>query len=350
MEVSVMKISVLIPAFNSARTIGITLDCVLKQTVTPDEILVLDDGSTDETSSIAASYGPRVTVLRQENQGAAKARNALVARATGDLVAFVDADDIWHPKYLEVQKSLFLRHPDAAAFFSGHTDFSGYGRYDWGNAQSAGTPVDPQILNPLTFLAQYNEGTGRFGSMSFLCLPRRAFAELGSEPFRLNGVEDSYLCTSLPLLGRSIIVTSVPLVAYRVHGESLSSDHSRTFGDWVRVFELLDDAYRRKADARLRRAFRLAHASKRRQYAKLLMGRSRVGQARRQLVQSLGNSVNPRSMAKSLALLSLTFLPAPCQPVWPVSYRSFNNTGQSIATQKNDYANIGRKQQDPRTV
>src|SRR5580658_2014305 len=92
-----LKVSVIIPAFNSARTISATLDSVLAQVRPADEILVMNDGSTDETSEILESYKSLVQVFRQENSGLAAARNALFRRATGDLVAFLDADDIWHP-------------------------------------------------------------------------------------------------------------------------------------------------------------------------------------------------------------------------------------------------------------
>src|SRR5258708_3302796 len=101
-----MKISVVIPAYNGARTIGATLNSVLKQTVQPDEILVLNDGSTDDTAVVLEQY-QNITVLDQENRGVAHARNVLSQQSTGDLVAFLDQDDLWHPRYLEVQLRSF---------------------------------------------------------------------------------------------------------------------------------------------------------------------------------------------------------------------------------------------------
>src|ERR1035438_3408854 len=105
-----MKISVIIPAYNAAATIKATLEAVLSQTVSPHEVLVFDDGSTDNTADLLESYKPRVTVFRQSNQGAAHARNFLCAQARNDMLAFLDADDIWHPRYLEVQQRLIERH------------------------------------------------------------------------------------------------------------------------------------------------------------------------------------------------------------------------------------------------
>src|ERR1035438_3553301 len=111
-----MKISVLIPAYNASRTIRATVESVFGQTVQPNEILIMNDGSTDDTAAVLQSFTSRVTVLHQVNQGVASARNELVARSQGDLVAFLDADNIWHPQYLEAQRKLATAHPDAVAF------------------------------------------------------------------------------------------------------------------------------------------------------------------------------------------------------------------------------------------
>src|SRR5262245_6496134 len=102
-----MKVSVAIPTYNSARFIQTTLKSVLSQSVAPNEILVVDDGSTDETVAILSSYGSSIRVIRQSNQGVAAARNALARHVNGDLVAFLDHDDLWHPRYLETQCSSF---------------------------------------------------------------------------------------------------------------------------------------------------------------------------------------------------------------------------------------------------
>ncbi len=112
------RISVLIPAYNCTATLRETLDSVLAQTRQADEILVMDDGSTDETRALARSYEPLLKVYWQPNAGLARARNALVARATGDLVTFLDSDDLWHPHYLESQLSNLEEYPNAVAFLA----------------------------------------------------------------------------------------------------------------------------------------------------------------------------------------------------------------------------------------
>src|SRR5712675_1199611 len=98
-----MRVSVIIPTYNSGRLVVEAVESALAQTLAPAEILVVDDGSTDDTRDRLAKFGPPVSYIHQENQGVAAARNRGIRAATGDLVAFLDADDVWHPKKLERQ-------------------------------------------------------------------------------------------------------------------------------------------------------------------------------------------------------------------------------------------------------
>ena len=162
--------------------------------------------------------------------------------------------------------------------------------------------------------------TGPFSCFSYCCVPRRVLSELGNEPFKEMAAEDSYCCSLLALQG-PVVYAYTDLVAYRLRKESLSHDHSWTFGVWVHVFELLEERFKKTAGTDLLRAFWMAFASKRRSYAKLLMGAGRPSEARRQLLQSLNNCRNPTSIAKSLSLLILTYLPRALQPSWPEAHR-----------------------------
>lgn len=99
-------VSVLIPAYNAARTLQDTLDSVRLQAYAPFEVIVIDDGSTDETRAIAeraAAEDPRIRVFSQRNLGLARARNRALEEARGELVAPLDADDLWHPLKLAHQ-------------------------------------------------------------------------------------------------------------------------------------------------------------------------------------------------------------------------------------------------------
>jgi len=315
-----MKVSVLIPAYNAAATIDATLNSVCSQTRPPDEIIVLNDGSTDNTASLVEAYKPGVTLLHQKNEGVASARNVLCERARGDYLAFLDHDDIWHPSYLEVQQKLFESYPNAGAFFAGHIDFDVYTECLWG--------VDPtdalstaELIGPLEFFQRYNRATGPFASMSYCCIPKCVLSEMNCEPFCVNGVDDSYFCNLLALLGRPVVFAPTPLVAYRLTTSAQSANHLKTFGLWVEVFQRLEGQFRKAAPADLLEAFKMAFASKRRQYAKLLIGAGQISEGRRQLRFSLANAGHPLSIIKSLGLVSLTFMPSRLQPNWPSSYR-----------------------------
>lgn len=93
-------VSVVIPAYNAEDTIGATLSGILTQTYPAVEVIVVDDGSRDRTGQICRSYGDRVTYIRQDNAGSSVARNVAMDRATGEFIAFCDADDMWLPGYL----------------------------------------------------------------------------------------------------------------------------------------------------------------------------------------------------------------------------------------------------------
>ena len=103
--------SVVIPAYNKAGTIRATLRSVLGQTVQDLEILVVDDGSTDETRAMVETFGHGVRVLAQRQAGVSAARNHGIREARGEYVAFLDADDLWLPRKLEAQVALLRREP-----------------------------------------------------------------------------------------------------------------------------------------------------------------------------------------------------------------------------------------------
>jgi len=95
-------ISVIIPSYNRAHTLQRALDSVLNQTLKPNEIIVIDDGSTDDTQSVLNLY-PGITVIEQSNSGVSSARNSGVEKSSGDWIGFLDSDDEWLPKKLEKQ-------------------------------------------------------------------------------------------------------------------------------------------------------------------------------------------------------------------------------------------------------
>ena len=316
-----MKVSVVIPAYNASATIDAAVESALAQTVAPDEILVMDDGSTDDTLQHLEAFKPRIRVFRQSNRGVAHARNILCQEAKGEVIAFLDADDIWHPKYLEVQCTRLKNVSGTAAVFAGHVNFQGGGAYVWNHPPVVASP-DYQLIEPERFVELYNRCPGPFGSMSFCCIPKRVLAQMGREPFpvKLTGAEDFFLMNVLPFFG-PVAYTALPLVAYRETPGSLSSNRLETVGVAVRAFELLAGLHETAPGGGYVQPFKRAFASKRRHYAKLLMGSGRAFEARAQLKSSLADPCGLASLIKSLGLLFCTYLPVPLHPHWPASHR-----------------------------
>jgi hypothetical protein len=106
------EVSVIIPAYNRAHLIGRTIDCVLGQTYPHCHVILVDDGSTDGTADLVTTRyagNPRVRLVREENRGPSAARNAGLAVATGDYIAYLDSDDVWRPWKLAVQVACMER-------------------------------------------------------------------------------------------------------------------------------------------------------------------------------------------------------------------------------------------------
>jgi glycosyltransferase involved in cell wall biosynthesis len=109
---AVSMITVVIPSYNSARCIGRAIDSVLAQSFFDYEIIVVDDGSTDNTPQVIKRYGGKVRYIRQDNAGPAAARNAGIKAAKGDWIAFLDADDEWLADKLRLQMEILNKNPE----------------------------------------------------------------------------------------------------------------------------------------------------------------------------------------------------------------------------------------------
>lgn len=132
MDVQKPLVSVIIPAYNVSRFIEGTVLSAMQQTYVPLEIIVVDDGSTDETAAIVRSLqqkDARIRLYRQTNSGVSVARNHGIAEAKGDYIAFLDGDDLWHPTKIEKQMQVMLNAPEDTALvytFSRMVDNDGY--------------------------------------------------------------------------------------------------------------------------------------------------------------------------------------------------------------------------------
>ena len=225
------RVSVVIPTYNQASYLREAIDSVLQQTWTARECIVVDDGSTDGTPAIIASYGDRVVAMRQDNRGAANALNAGIRAARGELICWLSSDDAYLPTKLERQVAALLERPDAGLCCTGWETMDATGRTLKRYEESAWIHPDPVVSifwrNPIN-------GTT-------VMIPRAVFDAVG--PFDENLVADVDGDMWLRIAGRWPVI-SVPgiLARYRIHDGAQSRDKPLMFRSktQVRLPVLLD--------------------------------------------------------------------------------------------------------------
>lgn len=113
------RVSVIIPTFNHATYLPEALQCVLGQTYASFEIIVVNDGSTDATAEVVKQFDdPRIRYIEQDNRGATSARNTGIRASCGELIALLDADDLWHPEKLQLHADFLLQHPEVGVSYN----------------------------------------------------------------------------------------------------------------------------------------------------------------------------------------------------------------------------------------
>lgn len=206
------RISVVIPAYNSARFIDEAVKAALGQTYPNVEVIVIDDGSTDETPERLAEFGDQIIVHRQANAGVATARNAGVSKATGEWIAFLDADDVWLPQKLERQ----LQAAQRPLVYTNRYNFGE--RKDVPAIQTDCTPMyDGDVFLPLLL-------AGNFITMSSVMLRRDLFEQMGGFCEALGGTEDWDLWLRIAEC-HLVHWCPEPLVYYRFHSAGMSRNH-----------------------------------------------------------------------------------------------------------------------------
>ncbi|SRR6266542_534452 len=217
-------VSVVIPAYNAGRYIAETLDAVLDQTYSPIEVIVVDDGSTDDTRARLEPYRSRICYIDQKNAGAGAARNRGIQAATGTYIAFLDADDVWCPETLAVQVEVAGRNPESGLIACDGVRLSGTEVVD--ERPLLGGSVAERMrrlgLGHITghFYRDFIQ-TNPISCPSQMLIPVHVAARIGPMVTERGEAED-WDYTLRIALHYPVTLHSRPLVTWRIHDESRS--------------------------------------------------------------------------------------------------------------------------------
>jgi glycosyltransferase involved in cell wall biosynthesis len=235
--------SVIIPVYNGEKFIAQTLDAVLAQTAPPTEVIVVNDGSTDNSASVVEEFGNSVTLLNVSNGGACAARNIGAAKATANWLAFCDGDDLWLPTKIEKQLRLANECPDVHyvitdiaeltdGVLANRSHFSYAPKDFWLPEQyQSGFVVRQPVTGKLT--------TFQPGITSTTLVKRSFYQEVGGFDVKATKWADDtclhFRCLSVMPFG---VVPEV-LMHYRRHPDSISADSLKQLRDTVTVWEYI---------------------------------------------------------------------------------------------------------------
>jgi glycosyltransferase involved in cell wall biosynthesis len=201
-------VSVVITAYNYGHFVTEAVDSALAQTYRNVEVLVIDDGSTDDTRQRLQPYGDRIRYHYQENQGLSAARNTGIRLARGEFIAPLDADDLWHPRKLEVQMRVFERRPEVGLVAARQ-------REDYPSSWCATDDAPRQEITLEDLLVN-----SCFGP-STVVLRRDCLGDATPFDPALRSVQDRDLWIRIAA-GHPIVRIELPLVYYRLHGNNMS--------------------------------------------------------------------------------------------------------------------------------
>lgn len=269
------RVSVIIPAYNAAWCVRRAVDSVLAQDFHDYELIVVDDGSQDDTAAVLASYGDALRVMSKANGGLSSARNMAIAAVRGEYVAFLDADDWWMPDKLARQVAMMEFRPELV-FCSTATAVrtpEGLGLPDWPCGAGTGSVLE-RIFRENAYVA---------GSGSSVLARREAFAHVGGFDETLSSLEDIDMWMRLASVGEYACINAL-LTVIEKRADSMSGNLDVMRSAAIRVMH----KNRSLLPANLRGGFwRKAYASMLTDYAKWAYRKGQPSQALSDLLHAL---------------------------------------------------------------
>jgi len=279
------KISIVIPAYNVAPYIGETLASVFAQTLADYEVIVINDGSPDtaDLEHVLFPFMGRITYLKQENLGASTARNAGLRAASGDFVAFLDADDLWLPNYLDEQIKFIGEHDCdlvcADAMMFGETPHAGQTYMEW--LMDAAPPE-----GEVTFLDLVSGERSLI--TSGVVARRELILEAGLFDESLRNAQDFDLWLRLARRGARLMYQRKTLLRYRCHAGSLSGSAVNSVMRELGVLDKIETSYQLTAaeSAEISPVIRARRGMLEFELGKLLIAQGEVARARTAFVKA----------------------------------------------------------------
>ena len=225
-----VEISAVIPTYNRAGLLAQAIDSALAQTRPPDEIVVVDDGSTDRTPEVLARYAGRVRAVRQDNGGEAAARNRGIAEARGRWIAFLDSDDLWEPEALARLTEAARSVPEAGLVAMRARSL----REDGTRTRRVHGKKSPGPYFTTRSLLM-----GDAGGVLMPMVKRDLLVEAGGFDTSLRSATDCDMWLRLSFR-TTMIGVDEPLLLVRVHPESLSADKTLNARMWITILAKLE--------------------------------------------------------------------------------------------------------------
>ncbi len=237
------KISVILPVYNGEKYLAEAIDSVVAQTFSDWELVIVNDGSTDDSQRVIDRYAKTHSRLRtfyQDNSGQSSARNFGVQQSTADYVAFIDQDDRYWPTKLQKTISLLDRRPDYGMVYSDFDLIDVKGRVFTAAALTSGRPPFPPATHPKYSLLEFLRGDA-FILPGAAVIRRELFLSIGGFDSRLSGYEDDDLFLRIFLRARMYFIQQA-LLQWRVYGSSYSYS-ARMDASRVIFFQKLVDTF-----------------------------------------------------------------------------------------------------------